>query len=69
MGGIRRQRNWLGAHFLGYDRGDDREAADHDHVVGTRQLLDEFSCRGAHFSTVSLTLQAISQNSETDEGL
>jgi hypothetical protein len=48
---------------------DDRKTADHDHIVVPRQLLDELSCRGAHFSTVSLTLQAISQNSATDEGL
>lgn len=48
---------------------DDRETSNHDHIVVSSQLLDEFSCRGAHFSTVSLTLQAISQNSATDEGL
>jgi hypothetical protein len=48
---------------------DDCKTADHDHIVVLRQLLDELTCRGAHFPTVSLTLHAISQNSATDEGL
>lgn len=47
---------------------DDRKSADDDDPMVIRQRGDEPSCGGAHVATVSLTRQAISQNSATDDG-